>query len=291
MLNRTHWRVVEERCPPDEARDRWEDAKARGASGAVTSWGSGIEGRDTLRTFWEIRPGETVPEGEDLVEENWTPYWRESLGPVSISDRIVLVPAWERVPEGVGCALRIDPGMAFGAGDHPSTRLCLQLLEGLAASQGLPDRVLDVGAGTGVLSLAAACLGAERVDALDIDPFGFAACRRNARLNECEDRVRPLLLSLDLLDGRYPLAVANIAPRQLDAIAVLLQERLEPGGGLILAGFEVSGEAGVREVLGLPVAQRLEEDGWVALLAFRPGGRLEKDRGAPSEKGQKEPTR
>jgi ribosomal protein L11 methyltransferase len=262
--------VVQEPCTREEAWTRWEEARARGATGAVTSWGSGIHGRENLRTFWELHEVDQVPEGEDLVEENWTPFWRETLAVVRVTERIALVPAWEEVPEGLAVPIRIDPGMAFGAGDHPTTRLCLRILEKLAVAGKLPARVLDVGAGTGVLSLAAECLGAGQVDALDIDPFGYAACRRNIRLNDLEQAVRPLLLSLDLLDVSYPLLLANIAAGQLEALASLLVRRLETAGRMILSGFEVHREAGVREALGVAIEERLEEDGWVALLARAP---------------------
>jgi ribosomal protein L11 methyltransferase len=267
MLARTHWRVLEEPCPPEEAMGRWEAARQGGADGAVTSWGSGIQGRETIRLFWEIRPGARVPEGEDLVEENWTPYWRKSLARVSVTERVVLIPAWDEVPGAADadCALRIDPGMAFGAGDHPTTRVCLRVLEELGRRGELPQRVLDVGTGTGVLALAAAHFGAERADALDIDPFGYAACRRNARLNGLEGAVHPVLLSLDLLEGTYPLILANIVAPQLGILAELLRRRLEPGGRLVLSGFEAGQAAAVAAVLGLPVEDRREEQGWATV--------------------------
>ncbi|GAB4270388.1 MAG: hypothetical protein Kow0092_24750 [Deferrisomatales bacterium] len=262
--------MVEEPCRPEQARAAWEEARARGATGAVTSWGAGIRGRQTLRTYWELGEGRPAPEGEDLVEENWTPFWRESFRPLRITERTWLVPAWEEPPPDVPCALRIDPGMAFGAGDHPTTRLCLRLLEELSGQGPLPSPALDVGTGTGVLALAAACLGGARVDALDIDPFGYAACRRNALLNGLEDRVRPVLRSLDLLPGRYRLAAANIVSSQLELLAPLLRERLEPGATLLVSGFEADAEARVREALDLAVRGRWEEDGWVALVLAAP---------------------
>ncbi|MDW7709468.1 MAG: 50S ribosomal protein L11 methyltransferase [Deferrisomatales bacterium] len=260
MLRRTRWRVVEEPSSPGEAISRWVEARARGAAGAVTSWGSGISGRETLRLFWE-RDGEEVPPGEDLEEENWTPFWRESLRTTAVTERISLVPAWEDVPTGIACPLRIDPGMAFGAGDHPTTRLCLRVLEDVASGEGLPARVLDVGSGTGVLALAAACLGAAEVDALDIDPFGYAACRRNAALNGLEERVRPLLLSLDLLDGAYPLVLANVVVGQIEVLAPFLRLRLAAGGTVILSGFESEAASRAAQVLGLTVRRTLEEGG------------------------------
>jgi ribosomal protein L11 methyltransferase len=257
---------VEEPCSPDAARARWQLAESEGARGAVSSWGSGLSRRQTLRIFWEVCAGALLPEGEDLVEENWTPYWRKSLKIVPVSKKIVLVPAWEELPRAVPCSIRIDPGMAFGAGDHPTTRLCIRILEGLASSRGVPARVLDVGAGTGVLAIAAARLGAESVDALDIDPFGYAACRRNARLNGLEPKLRPLLLSLDLLEGSYPVILANMASNQLVSLAAHLKGHLEPGGRMILSGFEIDTEPSVRETLAFPVKDRWEEEGWVGLL-------------------------
>lgn len=272
MLERSRWRVVEEPCSPEEASARWADAASRGATGAVTSWGAGIAGRRTIRLYWEAVAGAAVPEGEDLAEENWTPFWRESLGVVRLSERLALVPAWAREAPAVRWPLRIDPGMAFGAGDHPTTRRCAGLLEELHEAGRLPVRALDVGTGTGVLALVAARLGCAAVDALDIDPFGFAACRRNARLNGLETAVRPVLRSLDLLGGTWPLLLANIVAGQLQALADLLRDRLEPGGALLLSGFTAEDEPRVRAAAlpGLAVEARREEEGWVALLARCP---------------------
>lgn len=261
---------MEEPCSPPQAAGRWAEARARGAVGAVTSWGSGVPGREWIRLFWE-KNGVAVPPGQDLEEENWTPFWRGSVHTVAVSGRMCLVPAWEEVPPGPALPIRIDPGMAFGSGDHPTTRLCLQALEDLANRRGLPGPVLDVGTGTGVLALAAALLGAAGVDALDIDPFGFAACRRNARLNGLEDQVRPLLLSLDLLEGTYPLVLANVVVGQIENLSLALGQRLAPGGSLIVSGFEAAQAARVAHLLGLAVRQRREEQGWAVLLLTREG--------------------
>jgi ribosomal protein L11 methyltransferase len=272
MLTRTRWRVVEEPCVPGAVRQRWAAAARCGATGAVTSWGSGIRGRCRLRLYWEATAGVALPEGEDLVEENWTPYWRQSLSIVRVTPRVSLVPAWEDALPSAPFPLRIDPGMAFGAGDHPTTRLCIGILDGLAGRGVLPPRALDVGAGTGVLALTAAALGAAEVDALDIDPFGYAACRRNALLNGLQDRVRPLLLSLDLLEGSYPLVMANVVAGQLETLGIDLRERLAAAGLLLLSGFDEAAEGRVRGAVlgGLAVTERRTEEGWVALLARRP---------------------
>lgn len=272
MLKRTQWRLVEQSCRPGEETESWRCAQAQGAVGAATSWGAGVAGRETIRLYWDVTAGQPAPDGEDLVEENWTAHWRESFHPLPVTRQLWLVPAWAATPRGVQYSLRIDPGMAFGAGDHPTTRLCLTLLEEQAAQGLLVRRFLDVGTGTGVLALAAARLEVRHVDALDIDPFGYAACRRNAALNGLQKRIRPLLLSLDLLDATYPLVAANIVVGQLETLAPLLRQRVEPGGRLLLSGFETVHEGRVAAALGWPVGERREEDGWVALVLHAPGG-------------------
>ncbi|MHB8766566.1 MAG: 50S ribosomal protein L11 methyltransferase [Deferrisomatales bacterium] len=253
-------------CGPAEAAARWAEARAQGAVGAVTSWGSGIRGREFLRVYYEVRRGFDLPAGQDLEEENWTPFWRESVRTVRVTDRIALVPPWDTPPDGAAYPIRLDPGMAFGSGDHPTTRLCLQALEDLAGRGELASRALDVGTGTGVLALAAACLGADQVDALDIDPFGFAACRRNARSNDLEGAVRPVLLSLDLLEGTYPLVLANVVVGQIEHLVPYLREHTEPRGRLLVSGFEAEAEARVTQALGWTTEARLEEQGWLALV-------------------------
>ncbi len=275
MGERTKWKVLESPCPPEEGAARWEAARARGATGAVTSRGSGIRHRETIRLFWEVEkkgapplPPEVEALAEDLIEEDWTPYWKEALVPFRVAERVLLTPAWEAGSEAKGeMRLRIDPGMAFGAGDHPTTRLMVAHLLGLAEARRLPGAVLDVGAGTGVLSLVAARLGAGAVEALDIDPFCYASCRRNIALNGLADHVRPLLLSLDLAHGRYPLVLANIVAGQLEALLPDLRERTAPGGLLLLSGFTAKDEERVAGAArGFRVRERSEEEGWVALL-------------------------
>lgn len=274
----TRWKVVEKPCGRDEAAGLAGQAFADGAAGAVTSWGSGISHRETVRLFWEADAPPKAPEkwdfqaAEDLVEEDWSRYWKDSLSPFSIGGEILLKPAWDKDEDGAHrITLRIDPGMAFGAGDHPTTRRSAGIILEMADRKELPGRVLDVGAGTGVLSLLAAKLGRVKVDALDIDPFCYASVRRNAKLNGLSSEVRPLLLSLDLLPGSYPLVMANVVSRQLEAMALLLYEKVSPGGHLLLSGFDQDGEERVLRAIGpeFKVVRREVEEGWVALLARR----------------------
>lgn len=250
----------------------------RGAAGAVTSWGSGVDHRETIRIFWESK-GKATPgldpaelsSAEDLEEEDWSGYWKNSLAAFQAGKRFALVPAWEEPPPGAAEPIFIDPGMAFGAGDHPTTRLCVDLLESIALDSPGAGPVLDVGAGTGVLSIAAAKMGLKPVDALDIDPFCYASCRRNIKLNGLAGLVRPLLMSLDLLKGTYPLVLANVAPRQIESMALVMAGKVAGGGRLIVSGFETDAEERVMRSLGagFKVVLRREEEKWLALLAER----------------------
>jgi len=271
--------MIEKPCQRGEARAFAESALASGAVGAVTSWGSGIGHRETLRLFYDAATpgleallGEDLNLAEDLVEEDWGHYWRASLKPFAAGASFVLAPAWDEGRELPGTTLiRIDPGMAFGAGDHPTTRLCVACLEALSATGFKGARMLDVGAGTGILALVAARLGIGPVDALDIDPFCYSSIRRNTRLNHLEPLVRPLLLSLDLLNSSYPLVVANVAPNQLEAMALTLAESVMREGLLLISGFTVDIEERLSRTFMMEFRpeKRYVEGEWIALAMRR----------------------
>lgn len=275
MGNLTRWKVIEKPVERRAAKSDAEAALALGACGAVTSWGSGISHRETLRVFWDAatpglpeKLGKDFASAEDMIEEDWRPHWKASLAPFRVGSRFALVPAWEEAAGDAEFPIRIDPGMAFGAGDHPTTRLCVAALEGLAEKGEARGPALDVGAGTGVLALAAAKLGFSPVVALDIDPFCYASCKRNAKRNNLAGMVKPLLSSLDLVEESYPLVLANVASRQLEAMALLLSARVATGGLLLLSGFER--DAGERIERCFSPLFKLEkktiEEGWLALL-------------------------
>lgn len=274
MIALTRWKVSEKPARREEAPGMARAALKMGAVGAVTSWGSGISHRETLRIFWdasdpdlEDKLGADLAKAEDLAEEDWRAHWRESLTPFR-AGRFTLMPAWEKPQPGSGEVIFIDPGMAFGAGDHPTTRLCVGALETLRAADPPPPPVLDIGTGTGVLAIAAAKLGLGPVTALDIDPFCRASCARNALRNRADKDVSAVLLSLDLLEGQYGLALANIAPRQLVSMSGLVAARVRKGGLFLLSGFQEDNEERVLAAYGndFSLAWKREEDGWLALL-------------------------
>ncbi len=213
------------------------------------------------------------PEVRRLAQEDWAEAWKQHYVRTKPGKRLVVVPAWEEgeVEEGE-LPIRMDPGMAFGTGTHPSTQLCLVLMESHLRPG---DQVFDVGTGSGILSIAAVRLGAARVVASDTDPIAVRATDENAALNGLEGAIEVRVGSVEAFDGPFDLIVINILA---EIIALLLPQaaaRLAPGGRLLLAGIIAEREGIVQEALalaGLQVIERHEQNDWVGLAAaFAPG--------------------
>jgi ribosomal protein L11 methyltransferase len=208
-------------------------------------------------------------------EADWADAWKAHFPVLRVGRRIVIRPTWRRhrrAPDDVVIAL--DPGMAFGTGLHPTTRLCLAALESMA-DRGLIEgaSVLDVGSGSGILSIAAARLGARRVLAVDVDAIAVDATTANARRNRLARRIRARAGSSPSGDGPFDVVVGNLIASVLVAIADGLVEDLRPGGTLLASGIFEDREADVTaafEGRGLRVSGRLAEGEWVALELRRP---------------------
>jgi ribosomal protein L11 methyltransferase len=183
----------------------------------------------------------------------------------------VIVPQWQAyTPVPAEIVITLDPGMAFGTGTHPTTRLCLEALERVL-SPGM--RVLDLGTGSGVLAIAAAKGGAARVLALDIDDLAVAAARENVRANGVSDVVRVGAGSLDGAGEGYDLVLVNILARVICALLDEgLAQALQPGGIVVASGIIDDQEPEVREALAkskIEVIERVVECDWVALVGQR----------------------
>lgn len=211
-----------------------------------------------------------------IHEADWANAWKAHFPVLRIGRRIVIRPTWRRhrrQPDDV--VLALDPGMAFGTGLHPTTRLCLAALESLADRGRLRSaRVLDVGSGSGILSIAAALLGAASVLAVDVDPIAVDASAANARRNRLVRRIRAREGSSPSGEGPFDVVLANLIASLLVTLADGLVADLRPGGTLLASGIFVNREAEVVaafESRGLVIADRLAEGEWVALEVRRPG--------------------
>ena len=245
----------------------------------------GVEIRRAIEEgLWRLSLLYPIPEAQirEVREEDWANAWKQFYKPLRIGKRVVLKPTWETWEEKPGdLIIHLDPGMAFGTGMHPTTRLCIAALEE-AVQPG--DRVLDVGTGSGVLAVVALRLGATSVLATDIDPLAVRVAHENAALNAVATGSGA---PLEIRQGSVPAGVAGgfqvvVANILAEVLAKLfdgaydntpLAEPLAPGGHIILSGILADRALLVEAAAqrhGLTLTGRLQEGDWVALVAQRP---------------------
>jgi ribosomal protein L11 methyltransferase len=228
------------------------------------------------RALWHL--GQMRAVGDLIIEprreEDWANAWKEHYRPIRVGRKVVVRPPWQEYePEGDDIVVELDPGMAFGTGTHPSTRLCLL---GLEEEIEPGDRVFDIGTGSGILAIAAAKLGASQIDAVDIEPIAVRSTRENADRNGVGARIRVAEGGAgpdQPFTGTYNLVIANIIARVLIEIAGGVTSSVNEGGTLILAGIIESREPAVREAyeqLGLSFVRRAQIEDWVSLIYRRP---------------------
>jgi ribosomal protein L11 methyltransferase len=212
-----------------------------------------------------------------IHEADWANAWKSHFPVLRVGRRIVIRPTWRRHRRQPGdIVLALDPGMAFGTGLHPTTRLCLAALESLGDRGVLSGaRVLDVGSGSGILSIAAGLLGAASILAVDVDPIAVEASVANARRNRLGRVVRAREGSAPSGEGPFDIVLANLIASLLVTLADGLVADLRPGGTLLASGIFANREAEVVAAFvarGLVIAHRYDEGDWVALEAARPDG-------------------
>ena len=203
---------------------------------------------------------------EEVEEQNWVQLTQSQFDPIRITDRLWIVPTWHTAPDANAINLVLDPGMAFGTGSHPTTRLCLEWLTSVVAPG---VSVLDYGCGSGILGIAAVKLGAGDVTGVDIDEKAVETAANNAAANGVSLHLQ---VSAKPLDGTFQLVVANILTNPLKMLAPLLAARVAPGGKLALSGvLEAQADdviAAYAPFIALKVGASF--DGWVRLEGERP---------------------
>jgi ribosomal protein L11 methyltransferase len=207
-------------------------------------------------------------------EADWAEAWKAYFPVLRVGRRLVIRPTWRRhrrEPDDV--VLALDPGMAFGTGLHPTTRLCLAALEVLSDRGSVAGRsVLDVGCGSGILAIAALKLGAASAVGVDTDAIAVDATLANGRRNALGRRIQARHGSLPSGEPAFDIVLANLIAGLLVPMASMLRDELRPGGTLLASGIFVDREAEVRmafEAVGLTVVARTTEGDWVALEAAR----------------------
>lgn len=204
-----------------------------------------------------------------VQEQDWVRLTQSQFEPVLITSDFWIVPSWHKAPEGATRVMRLDPGLAFGTGTHPTTRMCLRWIARHADLSAPWPRVLDYGCGSGILAIGAGLHGATGIDAVDIDPAAVESSRANAAANGVSlNRVG----LPDQAEGLYPVVLANILAAPLKLLAPLLSQHVAPGGSLVMAGLlerQIEDlQAAYAPWLALEVADR--EEGWVLLSGRRP---------------------
>jgi len=215
-----------------------------------------------------LDPSPAKIEFDEIEDENWIENWKSVFNPIRVGRHIVVSPTWcQPELERDDIVIWLDPGMAFGTGQHPTTRLTLTLMEE-SIFEGA--EVLDVGTGSGILSIAAVKLGAERVTAIDIEPGVIPVARKNASLNDVEERVTFIAGDISEVppEPKYDLVACNILTRVNVLLLPDLRERLKPGGIALFSGVLIGEDDRMKDACrreGYEVLETIEEEMWLAL--------------------------
>ncbi|HEY3597908.1 MAG TPA: 50S ribosomal protein L11 methyltransferase [Paraburkholderia sp.] len=201
----------------------------------------------------------------EVAEQDWVRLTQSQFDPIPIGERIWVVPSWHAAPDPDALVLELDPGLAFGTGSHPTTRLCMEWLEQAVAAD---QSVLDYGCGSGILAILAKKCGANPVVGIDIDPQAVESARHNSERNHADVAYG---LPDDCPAGAFDIVVANILSNPLKLMASMLASKVKPGGRIALSGV-LARQA--EEVAGayapwIDIAVWREHEGWVCLAGTR----------------------
>ena len=227
----------------------------------------GDGGHDVLVRAANLAGLAAVPtyNAEAIADEDWVRKTQSQFAPIPVSERIWIVPSWHSAPNPRAINIHLDPGVAFGTGSHPTTKLCLRWLERNIKGG---ETVIDYGCGSGILAIVAARLGATRVIGVDIDPAAVAASGQNASLNGVEVRFQ---CASEYLGVEADVLVANILSNPLKVLAPMLAKHVRSGGSIALSGVlsTQASEVGAAYATWFDFGRGEEEDGWACLSGVR----------------------
>ncbi|PRX28348.1 [LSU ribosomal protein L11P]-lysine N-methyltransferase [Orenia metallireducens] len=218
-----------------------------------------------------IGSGEIIIKG--LEQEDWVNKWKKDIKAIKVTDKIVIKPTWEEYQKQADeIIIELDPGLAFGTGYHGTTSGCLEMIEKYLQ----PDfDVLDIGTGTGILSIAATKLGAKSNFALDIDPVAVKVAKENAKLNQVLDQINFAQGDLlDIVDGKYDLVIANILPHVIKRLIPDLPKVAKVGSISILSGIIEEKADMIKDELkkyNFEVKEIIQKEQWITIVAIRRG--------------------
>ncbi len=241
-------------------KDGWQRSRVV----ALFSTEAGAREAQELLVVQDFFAGCKVQGVAQVPDQDWVRLTQSQFAPVDITPDFWIVPTWHDLPAQAVRSIRLDPGLAFGTGTHPTTRMCLRWI---ARQQAPLGRVLDYGCGSGILAIGAAKFGATDIDAVDIDPAAVESTAQNAEANAVTLRAG----LPDKAQGAYQTVLANILATPLRVLAPLLCAHVAPGGSLVLAGILERQRDELKEAyapwLQLEVADT--EDGWILMTARR----------------------
>jgi len=230
-----------------------------------------------LKQLKELFPEEEFSELKttSIIDQDWINQWRESVAPAQVSKRFWVVPEWEEIPKQAQASeylvIKMEPGLAFGTGYHTSTQLCLEFIEQLVPDKA--ESVLDFGAGTGILAIASAMLGAKRVVAVDIDPLALEVAKENITRNQLKGRIKlaraGAKINRRLSKENFELVLANLFNSELKRLRDYLAKHLKPDYYLVLSGILPEQWEEIYRYYkkaGFSLIEKKERQGWSAGL-------------------------
>ncbi len=223
--------------------------------------------RESLKEISLLFPAEISFSIEILEEIDWAERWKRFFKPIQVSELLTVIPSWESVSPKTKYVIRIDPGPAFGTGQHPSTKLCLRAMEELKI-----EDMLDIGTGTGILAIYGAILGAKRILAIDIDPVAIKWARHNVELNRVSDRVVLSDKPIQKISDRFSTIVANLLFDELMDVLPYIPHLLKENGHLITSGILDNQKKDLLKELrdlGFNVLKEKSEEDWICLICRR----------------------